>query len=80
MPLYIRDDTVDALAVRLQQATHAPNKTEAVRRALTNELVRLAESVPLRMRIGNIQKRVRARMGPNSGTGDAAPIADVGEP
>ena len=34
MPLYIRDDTVDDLAVRLMQLTSAKSKTEAVRNAL----------------------------------------------
>ncbi len=40
MSLYIRDDAVDALAVRVQQVTGARTKTEAVRLALEHELER----------------------------------------
>ena len=45
MPLYIRDDDVDALAGRLQRIAGTRTKTEAVRQALTHELER-AESEP----------------------------------
>jgi len=65
MSLYIRDDEVDALAKKVQQVTRAPNKTEAVRRALQNELARAQEAIPLKDRIKKIQEDVRARMGPN---------------
>jgi len=41
MALYIRDDTVDALAAKLQAKTGARTKTEAVRAALEHELKRL---------------------------------------
>ena len=34
MPLYIRDDSVDDLAVKLMKLTGASSKTEAVREAL----------------------------------------------
>jgi len=64
MSLYIRDHDVDALAVKVQQLTKAPNKTEAVRRALQNELARAQESIPLKDRVKKIQDRVRSRMGP----------------
>lgn len=65
MSLYIRDNDVDALAVKVQQLTKAPNKTEAVRRALQNELARAQEAIPLKDRIRMIQDDVKARMGPN---------------
>ncbi|WP_407049707.1 type II toxin-antitoxin system VapB family antitoxin [Methyloraptor flagellatus] len=65
MPLYIRDDAVDALAVEVQKATGAPNKTEAVRRALANELARARDEVPLRERIRVIQDAIKARRGPH---------------
>ncbi|WP_210003834.1 type II toxin-antitoxin system VapB family antitoxin [Phyllobacterium sp. 1468] len=65
MSLYIRDNEVDALAVKVQRLTKAPNKTEAVRRALQNELARAQEAVPLKDRIKMIQDDVKARMGPN---------------
>ncbi|CCV05962.1 conserved hypothetical protein [Mesorhizobium metallidurans STM 2683] len=55
MPLYIRDDEVDALATKLQRETNAPSKTEAVRTALVNELERNRTKVPLRERIAKLQ-------------------------
>lgn len=64
MPLYIRDDAVDRLAKQVQQAVDAPNKTEAVRRALLNELERARKAIPLKDRIKKIQDDVRA-MGPD---------------
>ncbi|RYZ83927.1 MAG: histidinol dehydrogenase [Proteobacteria bacterium] len=60
MSLYIRDESVDALAVKVQKLSKAPNKTEAVRRALQNELQRIRENVPLRERIREIQENVKA--------------------
>ena len=41
MSLYIRDHAVDELAARLQEATGAKTKNEAVRRALEHELQRV---------------------------------------
>ena len=38
MPLYIKDDSIDALARRYQALTKAPTKTEAVRLALQKAL------------------------------------------
>ncbi|RCS21597.1 histidinol dehydrogenase [Phyllobacterium salinisoli] len=63
MALYIRDDDVDALARKVQQITNAPNKTEAVRRALQNELARAQEAIPLKERVKKLQDKVRKRMG-----------------
>jgi antitoxin VapB len=40
MPLYIRDKAVDELARRVQRATGAKSKTDAVRLALQHELER----------------------------------------
>jgi len=60
MPLYIRDDEVDSLAAELQAATGAPTKTEAVRKALRNELQRAREKEPLIDRVRRIQEKVRA--------------------
>lgn len=56
MPLYIRDNEVDALATKLQKAMNAPSKTEAVRAALVNELERNRAKVPLIERIRLIQQ------------------------
>ncbi len=60
MPLNIRSDTVNALAERLAARKNI-NKTEAVRLALTHELHRLDEAVPLRERLRPLQERVLAR-------------------
>ncbi len=66
MSLYIRDDEVDALAKKVQQVTKARNKTEAVRRALQNELARTQQSIPLKERVKKLQDRVQDRMGRTS--------------
>lgn len=60
MPLYIRDDDVDALAVKYQKVTGAKNKTEAVRRALQLQIAALAEEKPLMERIYDLQARADA--------------------
>jgi antitoxin VapB len=41
MPLYIRDDAVDALAAKVQAELGVRTKTDAVRTALEHELKRL---------------------------------------
>lgn len=46
MPLYIRDDEVDALAVKVQEFTKSRTKTEAVRLALEHELQHLNAALP----------------------------------
>ena len=76
MSLYIRDDEVDALAKKVQQITKAPNKTEAVRRALQNELARAQQSIPLKQRVKEIQDRVQDRMGPNKPAFDMKKFTD----
>jgi antitoxin VapB len=60
MPLNIRNEAVNQLAETLA-AKLSINKTEAVARALRNELQRLAEATPLRARLRPIQDRVMAR-------------------
>ncbi|MGV3552351.1 type II toxin-antitoxin system VapB family antitoxin [Rhizobium sp.] len=60
MALYIRDDAVDALAVRLQELTKAPTKTEAVRKALENEIERTNQEVPLLERLKRIREEAWA--------------------
>ncbi len=47
MPLYIRDDSVDALARTVMKATGARNKTEAVRAALQARLESVRKKQPL---------------------------------
>ncbi len=60
MPFNIRSDAVNRLAEAGAPRLHS-NKTDAVRRALTNELLRLDQAVPLRERLRPIQDRIRAR-------------------
>jgi len=55
LALFIRDNTVDALAAQLQKALKAPTKTEAVRQALQRELDRVQQQRPLRERIAKAQ-------------------------
>jgi antitoxin VapB len=76
MSLYIRDDEVDALAKKVQQVTKAPNKTEAVRRALQNELARAQQSIPLKERVKKLQDRVQDRVGPNKPAFDMKKFTD----
>lgn len=65
MPLYIRDDEVDALAAELQRRTGVGTKTEAVRRALLHELARMANDVPMRERLARLRKQAEAQGLPN---------------
>jgi antitoxin VapB len=60
MPLNIRSEDVNRLAETLATRAHT-NKTEAVKRALENELHRLDAATPLRNRLRPIQNRVLAR-------------------
>lgn len=57
MPLYIRDNEVDALASELQAVSGAASKTEAVRTALLHELARNRAKVPLRDRLAKLQAK-----------------------
>ena len=41
MPLYIRDDSVEELAAKVQMMMHARSKTEAVRLSLLHEIARI---------------------------------------
>ena len=60
MPLNIRSETVNQLAETLA-ARLAISKTDAVTRALRNELRRLDEATPLRERLRPLQGRVLSR-------------------
>jgi antitoxin VapB len=59
MPLNIRNEEVNRLATTLAARTRL-NKTEAVKRALQNELRRMDEKLPLSERIRPIQERIAA--------------------
>jgi antitoxin VapB len=60
MALTILDEEVVRLTEKLADRWRV-SKTEAVRRALENELRRLDQALPLRERLGPLQKRVLAR-------------------
>lgn len=57
MPLFIKDDTVDDLAVRYQKITGAKTKTDAVRKALLAQLDAETQRKPLLERLEPILKR-----------------------
>ena len=63
MALYIRDVTVDILADQLRERLGSATKTDAVRRALMNELARLERTVPLRDKLAEIQNRATETLG-----------------
>ena len=60
MSLNIRSEAVNRLAEALAART-GTNKTDAVARALRNELQRLDDATPLRERLRPIQARVMSR-------------------
>ncbi len=60
MSLNIRSEAVNQLAETLANRM-ATSKTDAVARALRNELQRLDDAVPLRERLRPIQNRVLSR-------------------
>jgi antitoxin VapB len=73
MPLYIRDDEVDALAIKVQEITKSRTKTEAVRLALEHELQRQKESLPLSERLAPalaMVAAIRAEAAANGLTGN----------
>jgi antitoxin VapB len=51
MPLYIKDDSVDDLAIKYQKLTGAGSKTAAVRKALLEGLASIQKKVPLMEKI-----------------------------
>ena len=60
MPLYIRDDHVDDLAVKVMKLTGAKSKTEAVRQALLDRIDAVSKQKPLLERIEPILTRADA--------------------
>ncbi len=75
MPLYIRDDDVDALAVKLQTIIGAPTKTEAVRLALQHEIARNRKATPLRERLVEA-KALAQSIGPREPAFDMKAFSD----
>jgi len=60
VPLYIRDDEVEALAVKVKALTGARTKTDAVKAALLHELERLGKRAPLLERLRPVWAMVDA--------------------
>ncbi|TXL70996.1 transcription factor [Vineibacter terrae] len=60
MPLNIRNETVNQLVNELAART-GMTKTEVVHQALKNELRRLEDAVPLRLRLQPLKRRILAR-------------------
>lgn len=75
MSLYIRDSGVDDLAKQVQEVIKAPNKTEAVRIALRNELERAKQVIPLKERVRKYQVAARA-LGPDNPNFDMKKFTD----
>lgn len=75
MPLFIRDDDVDALAIKLQAATRTKTKTEAVRLALEHELQRIREKMPASQRVA-ASIAIARTMGPGGGDFDMKTFTD----
>lgn len=59
MPLYVRDEAVNDLAVRLASIT-GQNKTDAVRSALELALAKQADKKSLAQRLAALQQRARS--------------------
>lgn len=75
MALFIRDPEVADLVAEIQKLTKAPTKTEAVRRALQNELARTRKALPLRDRLDRA-RRLADAMGPSDPTFDMKRFSD----
>jgi len=75
MPLYIRDDAVDDLAVRFMKLTGVKTKTEAVRRALIAQLEAETSRKPLLERLEPILSRADS-LGPGDPDFDMKKFTD----
>lgn len=75
MPLFIRNDEVDALATALQAALGTTTKTEAVRLALEHELQRIREKLPAAERAA-ASIAIARTMGSGSGTFELKTFTD----
>ena len=79
MPLYIKDPAVDTLVDQYLAATGMTNKTEAVRRALSDQLNALAAKEALTDRVARIQRRAAEAGFVSSGSDLAADKAFMDE-
>lgn len=75
MALYIKDDTVDDLAVRYMKASGASSKTAAVRKALAEALASVQAKVPLMDKLAAVQTQAD-KIGPVDPDFDLKTFAD----
>ena len=78
MPLYVKDPQVDALAAQLM-ALLGTSKTDAVRRALQNEIARQTGQVDLVEQTVDFVRTLHRRAGPNPKPADMAFIDSLYE-
>lgn len=71
MPLYVKDPQVDALAAELMTLL-GTSKTDAVRRALQNEIARQTNRPDLVARTADFVRALHERAGPDRKPADAA--------
>ena len=77
MPLYIRDDEVNELAEKFRVLVGARSKTEAVRRALQEQIASLTAKETLTERIRRIQSRAAAQGLRPDGSDDKSLMDDL---
>ena len=75
MALYIKDDTVDDLAVQYMKASGASSKTAAVRKALAQALASVQAKVPLMDKLVAVQTQAD-KIGPVDPDFDLKTFAD----
>ncbi len=63
MPLFIRDENVDAMVTEAMKLLGAKNKTELIRRVLKTTIDQAQKSQPLLMRVENA-RRLADGLGP----------------
>lgn len=78
MPLYVKDPQVDELAARLMTLL-GTNKTDAVRRALQNEIARQTGKRDLVERTADFVRALHDRAGPERKPADRAFIDSLYE-
>ena len=75
MALYIKDDTVDDLAIQYMKASGANSKTAAVRKALSEALASVQAKVPLMEQLAKVQAQADT-IGPVDSDFDLKVFAD----
>lgn len=78
MPLYVKDPEVDDLAVHLMTLLRT-TKTDAVRRALRNEIARQTGTVDLVAQTADFVRTLHGRAGPHPQPADKAFIDSLYE-